>query len=609
MVAVGELDEVEEAVGPVGDLLVDQGLNQGAQQVEDLVSTAGNQQRVEARIDGDKELVERLGADVVGPACGSCHGLAHESALDSSHGAGVERERIRLHTGLRLHLLDHHALVLGVRPNARTPENRDLNDERLVGALGQHAKNGAEQRTVKCGSGAVTNAETTGELGQERFHTAVGRGLIEHRGNQGIGDHGLHHVDCEQALMTVLLDVGNAGHGAAVEVGVIDGAKRMALERKRGTHIRGALLALPTERREADVARIGHGGAGLDVEEGVARLGGDAGDVVGVHMAGEHRRDAGIGVTALALLVIVDQILAHERRLHGEVWDHTVVLGHKDDVAGGTSLLGLALDPLQELLAHHARRDVLVHIKAVLVGGVLAGVDGDKGHALDGAEHVGEAAALGAALVEHGDGVVIAAVGVEILECKGVDQVGMLGKPAGKVAAVQIVVDVVVAVDDGELSLLARGLEPLFGVGEHRMDVLMAGELTVLGKVAGKDHQVGLVGYDLIHGLFDDVAGLTEHLAIGMLGDCEVRAVRVQAPGEEVRIGEMSDLDLVRVIRDHGRQGGLVGVGGLGRGHSGGGYTRAGDREGHEPAARDSGAVGAVGMRHAAPSIRVHMPH
>ena len=137
----------------------------------------------------------------------------------------------------------------------------------------------------------------------------------------------------------------------------------------------------------------------------------------------------------------------------------------------------------------------------------------------------------------------------------------------------------------------------------------MAGELTVLGKVAGKDHQVGLVGYDLIHGLFDDVAGLTEHLAIGMLGDCEVRAVRVQAPGEEVRIGEMSDLDLVRVIRDHGRQGGLVGVGGLGRGHSGGGYTRAGDREGHEPAARDSGAVGAVGMRHAAPSIRVHMPH
>ncbi len=89
----------------------------------------------------------------------------------------------------------------------------------------------------------------------------------------------------------------------------------------------------------------------------------------------------------------------------------------------------------------------------------------------------------------------------------------------------------------------------------------------------------------------------------------EVRAVRVQAPGEEVRIGEMSDLDLVRVIRDHGRQGGLVGVGGLGRGHSGGGYTRAGDREGHEPAARDSGAVGAVGMRHAAPSIRVHMPH
>ena len=50
----------------------------------------------------------------------------------------------------------------------------------------------------------------------------------------------------------------------------------------------------------------------------------------------------------------------------------------------------------------------------------------------------------------------------------------------------------------------------------------MAGELTVLGEVAGKDHQVGLVRHDLIHGLFDDVAGLTEHLAVGVLGDREV---------------------------------------------------------------------------------------
>ena len=46
VVAVGELDEVEEAVGPVGDLLVDQGLNQSAQQIEDLIFAAGNQQRV-----------------------------------------------------------------------------------------------------------------------------------------------------------------------------------------------------------------------------------------------------------------------------------------------------------------------------------------------------------------------------------------------------------------------------------------------------------------------------------------------------------------------------------------------------------------------------------
>ena len=89
--------------------------------------------------------------------------------------------------------------------------------------------------------------------------------------------------------------------------------------------------------------------------------------------------------------------------------------------------LRLALDPLEELLADHAGRYVLVDLEAVLIGGVLAGVNGDERHALGGAHHVGEAAAPGAALVEHGDRVAVTAVAVEVLELDRVDQIGMLG--------------------------------------------------------------------------------------------------------------------------------------------------------------------------------------
>lgn len=74
MVAVGELDEVEEAVGPVGDLLVDQVSTRVRSRSRTWSLPPETSRECEARVDGDKELGERLGADVVGPPAAAAMG-------------------------------------------------------------------------------------------------------------------------------------------------------------------------------------------------------------------------------------------------------------------------------------------------------------------------------------------------------------------------------------------------------------------------------------------------------------------------------------------------------------------------------------------------------
>ena len=214
-----------------------------------------------------------------------------------------------------------------------------------------------------------------------------------------------------------------------------------------------------------------------------------------------------------------------------------VVLHRDDDVAGGTGLLRLALDPSEQLLAHHARGNVLVAIEVVLVAGILAGVDHDQRDALDGTHHVGEATAARAALIELRDGGIVAAIGPQVLELKGIDQVGVLCDTAGEVTAVVVVVDIVVAVDDAEERLLAGRRELLAGGDDLVVHLGMADQLAVLGKIAGNEHQIGLVCHDFRQSLVDDRAGFLEHLAVGILRDREVLAIRPQALREVVEIG------------------------------------------------------------------------
>lgn len=183
-----------------------------------------------------------------------------------------------------------------------------------------------------------------------------------------------------------------------------------------------------------------------------------------------------------------------------------MVLGHEHDIPGRAGLLGLALHPREQLLPHHTRRDVLIAAEPILVGGILAGVDHDERDALGGAHHVGEAAALTAALIELRDRVVVAAIGVQLLERERVDEVGVLRLAAREITAVVVVIDVMVAVDHAEHGLLAGIRQLLLGRRELLVHALMADELAVLREVAGKDHQIGLIRHDLGEGLINDGA-------------------------------------------------------------------------------------------------------
>lgn len=191
---------------------------------------------------------------------------------------------------------------------------------------------------------------------------------------------------------------------------------------------------------------------------------------------------------------------------------------------------------------------MLVAIEAVLIAGILAGVDHDQRDALDGAHRVGEASAARAALIELRDNGIVAAIGPQVLEREGIDQVGMLCGTAGEVAAVVVVVDIVVAVDDTEERLLAGRRELLAGSDDLVVYLGMADQLAVLGKIAGNEHQIGLVRHDFRQSLVDDRAGILEHLAVGILRDREVLAIRPQALREVMEVGDMGDLDLLGIV-------------------------------------------------------------
>lgn len=95
-----------------------------------------------------------------------------------------------------------------------------------------------------------------------------------------------------------------------------------------------------------------------------------------------------------------------------------------------------------------------------------------------------------------------------------------------EVLAVDAVVDVVVAINDANLHVpVGDVLDGAGRVAQHRVHLVVAHVLAVLGEVAGDEDGVGLVDPHVLERLGEDVGALAEHLAVGVLGLDEVLAL------------------------------------------------------------------------------------
>ena len=120
-------------------------------------------------------------------------------------------------------------------------------------------------------------------------------------------DGGGEHIVAEAVLTAVLRHVLNGALLAGEGVGEGDGAQ-MGL----GLHLHilgdGAVLIAAGQGDKAHGGGVSDHGTGLDVIEGVAGLGGDGGDVIGVHVAGEDILHPGVGIHLAQALIVVDQV-------------------------------------------------------------------------------------------------------------------------------------------------------------------------------------------------------------------------------------------------------------------------------------------------------------
>ena len=205
MVAVCELDKVEQGL-PLGiNLLREQRLDQRAEQRERIRLTVLQDLRIDLGIDRRHELRERRVIDIVGPIFpGSVrHGRHRGSRLDRADRLGGRLEHQRLHGGrFDIHALQDHAGSGAIDPDAQRAVALDqhaqvaqVHRDRRVLRLGQRRAQQAEQRCVERVRRHAADAEIAQEPSERRLHAAIRHQLVHHRRDQRIGDHRLHHVD------------------------------------------------------------------------------------------------------------------------------------------------------------------------------------------------------------------------------------------------------------------------------------------------------------------------------------------------------------------------------------------------------------------------------
>ena len=374
-------------------------------------------------------------------------------------------------------------------------------------------------------------------------------------------DGGGEHIVAEAVLTAVFRHVLNGALLAGEGVGEGDGAQ-MGL----GLHLHilgdGTVLIAAGQGDKAHGRGIGDHGAGLNVIEGVAGLGGDGGDVIGVHVAGEDILHPGVGIHLAQALIVVDQVHGQQVGLHGEVGHHAVVLEADYRIAplfGGGDLL---YHPLLQVGADGAAGLVLVQAAVGVVGAVAGGINGNNGVAVLGPGRIGEAAGffpLGGRIAGNDAVVIVYGVAVNLHEILGLRAAGGLRLAAFGVEVHGVGIAHIVVAGNHIHIQAGDFFFQRFQLGGQG---LVAFLLAVLGQVAGNQQHIGLVLFDGVQHPFQDSGAFREHLPVAVQMVGVVRRVLNHVRGKVVGVREDGDLQLVRFLagdaRCKGRQAGAA---------------------------------------------------
>lgn len=234
--------------------------------------------------------------------------------------------------------------------NGRDIRNLDSNIKSLRQKLTRHqAPQGGVQ--VFLGNADKRIAAQSGQQPRNYRLGTPGRVLGEQRLYNHAAQHGLHGLDRKRALLAVALDVlSTSSKAAAIERHL---AEIMRIDRQRAAELISVLRE--REGSHAHARGIGHERPSFDIVNGGIAIGGRR-DIVGMHVPGEHRRDARFGIRLRYALIIVDKVFAEDDRLVTEMRHDAVMLHGHHDITCGTSLFCLLAYPLKQIVGNMAAR-------------------------------------------------------------------------------------------------------------------------------------------------------------------------------------------------------------------------------------------------------------
>ena len=208
---------------------------------------------------------------------------------------------------------------------------------------------------------------------------------VSEEGPCDCGEHILGEAEGASVFGEVVDGALIAGHG----VGKGDGADVVF---GRDVHDHAALGL--TQLNKADGRGVSKAGAGLDIIHGIAAFGGELGDILRVHMSGEHHFHARVCKLGRDAIIVLNKVHGENVGLHGEVGDKAVVRKADDAVAACLCRGYLLYRPRLELGAHLAPGLMLGLALGVVVGAVAAGVHSDESNAVRDLRGIGELTGL-----------------------------------------------------------------------------------------------------------------------------------------------------------------------------------------------------------------------